>query len=195
MNPDFSNASKQQSNNYYKYNQQSGYGAMPNQYNSQQGGGYGSNAYSGYPEQYPSAYYNPYPYQTGAGQQQGGYPYNYQAQAQAQPQTLGAQNYDQNANYQYQQMLLQSLSGNQQYIQGTTGVPQTGGSPNQTQPQTQNQTDLNAQYQQAQMGGYTMPGYGYDMSQMNMFQMNPQGQMPVQAYPDDIKKSPDETKK
>ena len=49
MNPDFSNASKQQSNNYYKYNQQSGYGAMPNQFNPQ-AGGYGNNAYNGYPE-------------------------------------------------------------------------------------------------------------------------------------------------
>ena len=168
MNPDFATTAKP-ANNYYKYNQQSGgYGAMQNQFNSQgqQGNNnYPNNAYGGYlPEQYQNAYYNPYSFQQGAGAGQNAYPYNYNFQGQ-QPQQNQPNNFDQNSNAQYQQMLLNSLSGNQQY-QGAN-------------VQSQNPSDLNSQYQ-LQMGGYMMPGYGYDLNQMNMAQMNQQEQMPIQ---------------
>jgi hypothetical protein len=224
MNPDFGNNSKQQYNNSYKYNQQSsGYGGQQmqqNQFNPQAQGGnpnYANNAYGGYglPEQYQNVYYNPYSYQAAQGQNAYPYNYNYQAQAQ-QPQQNQINNFDQNANVnanaQYQQMLLNTLSttnpNQQQFVQGgnpnvqqSTGqnpnVAQTQNNQNQAQPQpnnSQNPTDLNNQYQ-AQMGGYMVPGYGYDVNQMNMVQMNQQQgeqQLPNQNVSEGEEKKPTE---
>jgi hypothetical protein len=185
MNQDFSNSSKQ-SNNYYKYNNHvSGYG-MANQFNpqlqNQQTGGQQSNymnmnnPYGGYlPEQYQNVYFNPYAgYQapgvglgiSGGLSSQNAYPYNYNYQGQQQPNQI----FDQNANSQYQQMLSNTLSGNQIIPQSGTNVniPQT-----QSLNQDQYQVDLNNQYlQQIQMGGYMVPGY--DFNQMNMIQLVPQ---------------------
>ena len=183
MNPDFSNTSKQ-TNNYYKFNQQSagGYGSsMQNQFNPQGGNNYPNNAYGGYlPEQYQNVYYNPYSYQQGQGAGQNAYPYNYNFQGQ-QLQQNQANNFDQNSNAQYQQqMLLNSFAGNQQ---------QYGGNVQQTL--NQNPSDLNNQYQ-APMGGYMMPGYGYDQNQMNMVQMNQLEQMPSQNISENEEKKPSE---
>lgn len=202
MNPDFSNSSKQ-SNNYYKYNQQSGYGAMQNQFNPQANNNFVNNPYGGYlPEQYQNVYYNPYSYQAGG---QNAYPYNYNFQGQ-QNQVMNSfdqtgnttntnttinsnTNANANVNAQYQQMLLNTLSANQQFSQ-------TGGNiQNQTQNQnTNNQiqgADLTNQYQ-AQMGGYMIPGYGYDLNQMNMIQMT-QDQMSIQNTDEEKKPSDEKT--
>ena len=238
MNPDFGNNSKQQYNNSYKYNQQSagGYGGQgqmqQNQFNPQGGNqNYPNNAYGGYglPEQYQNVYYNPYSYQQGQGAGAGAgvpgqpgqnaYPYNYgnyqggaQQPQQNQINNFDAQNANVNANAQYQQMLLNTLSttnpNQQQFVQGgnpnaqqgqqaqNPNVAQAQNNQGGAQAQPQNPADLNNQYQ-AQMGGYMVPGYGYDINQMNMMQMNQQGEqaLPVQnvnSESEDTKKPSEE---
>lgn len=218
MNPDFPNNNSKQ-NNYYKYNNHnhhsnsgsSGYGMQnQNQYNpqlqhqqGQQQGNYMGmnmqNPYGGYlPDQYQNVYFNPY-----AGYQaqgavpgtapQNAYPYNFNYQGQQQPNQI----FDQNANSQYQQMILNSLSANPILTQAgvanapqgqaTSQVPLGGQSmplssavPLSQSQQDQYQIDLNNQYlQQMQIGGYMVPGY--DFNQMNMIQAIPQDQINSQA--------------
>jgi len=144
MSPDFS-SSMGQKNNYYKYGQQS-YGANAQNPYNMGASSYGT-AYPGYYD-YSAYNYQPYYQQTN----QYPYPYNYQNQVAG---------YDQNA--QYQQLLMQSLAGQQGYPQGTVPGIQAA--------------DLTAQYQ-AQTAGYPSSGYGYDYTQA-MYQMNPQAQMQI----------------
>jgi hypothetical protein len=147
MNPDFSSSLNPQKNNFYKY-PQNAYGGMSGQnaYSMQTG------AYGSYPNYYDYSAYGYQPYYQQANQQYA-YPYNYQS-----TQVPG---YDQNA--QYQQLLMQSLAGQQGYPQGT--IPGA-------------QTDLTAQYQQASVGYPNTAGYGYDYSQAAMYQIGQQ-QMPM----------------
>jgi hypothetical protein len=218
MNPDFNNNTKQL-NNYYKYNNhQAGYG-MPNQFNPQlqvqqapgQGPNYMNNPYGGYlPEQYQNVYFNPYGgYQaTGVGvgmpgpggvTTQNPYPYNFNYQGHQQP----SQIFDQNANSQYQQMILNSLSANPLLTQAnpqagvsinTNNIANSNANINIPQAQAQGQSmsmpisqdqyqvDLNNQYlQQIQMGGYMVPGYDFNQMNMNMIQLIPQDQILSQS--------------
>jgi len=107
-------------------------------------------SYGAYPGYYDYSAYNYQPYYQQSNQY--AYPFNYQTQMPG---------YDQNS--QYQQLLMQSLATQQAYPQGAIPSGQA--------------TDLNSQYQQS--SGYPgTVGYGYDYSQ-NMYQINPQGQMPM----------------
>ena len=172
MNSDFpTSSSSAKSNNFYKYNNNQGnynqnqnlYGVQPNAYGTQNYPVYDQyNAYNYQP------YYNNNQNLNQQQQQQYGYPYNYNNQVQ-----------DYSSNPQYQQLLLQSLGGNQAgyAVAGQVINPQVM---NQNAYVDQNKTDI-SQLQNASvnMANYNQmnPGYNYDYAQtMQMYQMNPMNQ-------------------